>query len=88
MLYMSNDRKHVFKTEQGCLEYENSEKMHLEEEKCRKEKLEMERKERLNTINRKYEELQKLISEYGRDYGVNREIYFSPIHEIVNMLCG
>lgn len=87
MLYMSNDRKYVFETEQECCEYENAEKRRLEEEKRRKEKLEIERKDRLNIIKKKYEELQSLISEYGREYGTTREVYFSPIHEIVNMLC-
>lgn len=87
MRYISDDGK-VFNTEQECLEHENMEKKRLEEEKRRKEKLEMERKDRLNTINKKYRELQKLISEYGLDYGAKQEVYFSPIQDIVNMLCG
>lgn len=86
MRYISDDGK-VFNTEQECCEYENLQKKRLEEEKLKKEKLEMERKDRLNVINKKYEELQRLVSEYGRDYGTNREVYFSPFNEIVNMLC-
>ena len=52
---MSNDRKGIFKTEQECLEYEHR----IEQERVKNEKLEMERQSRLNSINKKYENLQK-----------------------------
>lgn len=87
MLYMSNDGEKVFKTEHECREYEHLQMKRLEEEKLKRETQEMERKDRLNIIYKKYEELEKLIAEYGRDYGTNQEIYFSPFYEIVNALC-
>lgn len=57
---MSNDRKGVFETEQECLEYEQR----IEQERVRTEKLEMERQNRLDSINKKYEDLQKDISHH------------------------
>lgn len=82
MLYMSNDRKEVFKTEQECLEYEQK----LEHKRVKQEKLEMERKNRLESINKKYEDLQEDISEYRKDYGTRLEGYFTPFHELLDML--
>lgn len=82
MLYMSNDRKGIFKTEQECLEYEHR----IEQERVKNEKLEMERQSRLNSINKKYEDLQKEITEYRKDYGVRMEGYFTPFQELISML--
>lgn len=88
MLYMSDDRKRVFYTEQECCDYESLQKKGLEEERIKKEKLEMERKDRLNVINKKYEELQNLLFEYEKDYGVRQRPYVAPFYEILDMLCG
>lgn len=82
MLYMSNDRKGVFETEQECLEYEQN----VEQERIKKEKLEMERQNRLNSISKKYEDLQKEIAKYKSDYGVKQMPYFAPIYELMSML--
>lgn len=82
MLYMSNDRKGIFKTEQECYEYEQRIKREKENEK----KLEKKRQSRLNSINKKYEDLQKDIAEYKKDYGTRLEGYFTPFHELLNML--
>lgn len=79
---MSNDRKGIFKTEQECLEYEHR----IEQERVKNEKLEMERQSRLNSINKKYEDLQKEITEYRKDYGVRMEGYFTPFQELISML--
>lgn len=81
MRYISDDGK-VFPTEQECCEYEQK----IEQERVKKEKLEMERQNRLDSINKKYEDLQKEISEYRKDYGVMLEGYFTPYLELVNML--
>lgn len=85
MRYISDDGK-VFNTEQDCCDYENRIRREKEEELKRKEKLEMERQNRLDIINKKYEELQKLITDYRKDYGVRLEGYFTPFQELVNML--
>ena len=83
MRYISDDNK-VFNTEQECCEHEQK----IKNEKMRRENLEKEQKERLALINKKYEELQKLISEYGKDYGVRQIPYFAPSYELINMLYG
>lgn len=82
MKYMSEDGK-VFNSEQECCEHEQK----LEVERIRREELEKERQNRLDTINKKYEDLQNLISAYKKDYGVKLEGYFTPFQELVNMLC-
>lgn len=84
MRYISDDGK-VFNTEQECCDYENRIKKEKEEELKRKEKLEMERQNRLDAINKRYGELQKLITDYRKDYGVRLE-YSTPIQELINML--
>ena len=71
MLYMSDDGKQVFKTERECCEYEQK----IENDRIKKEKLEMERQDRLEAINKKYEELQDLILAYRKDYDVRVERY-------------
>ena len=86
MRYISEVDNKVFNTEQECMEHENAIKKSREEELKRKEKLQMERQSRLDNINRKYEELQKLITDYRKDYGVRMEGYFTPFQELVNML--
>ena len=83
MKYVSDDGK-VFNTEQECCKYEQR----VEDNRLKKEKLEMERLDRLNDIDKKYEELQKLISEYEKDYGVRQRPYIAPFYEILDMLCG
>ena len=82
MRYISNDGK-VFNTEQECCEHEQR----VENQRAKREQLEKERQDRLNTINKKYEELQKLLSEYERDYGVRQRLFVAPFYEILEMLC-
>lgn len=81
MRYISDDGK-VFNTEQECCEHEQK----LEQERIKKEKLEMDRQNRLDSINKKYEDLQKDISEYRKDFGVRLEGYFTPFVELLDML--
>lgn len=81
MRYVSDDGK-VFNTEQECCEYEQRIKM----ESAREEQLEMERQNRLEAINKKYEELQNLISEYEKDFYVREKPRFAPVYELMNML--
>ena len=83
MRYISDDGK-VFNTEQECCEHEQQ----IESQRAKREQLERQRQDRLNTINKKYEELQKLLSEYERDYGVRQRPYVAPFYEILDMLCG
>ena len=83
MRYISDDGK-VFNTEQECCEYEQ----HVKNERVKKERLEKERQDRLSAINKKYEELQDLLSEYEKDYGVRQMPYVAPFYEILDMLCG
>lgn len=87
MRYISDDGK-IFDTDYECLEYENNEKRRLEEEKILREIEEKKRKDRLFEINKKYQELEKLISDFGEDYGVKQEIHFLPIYELIESLCG
>ncbi len=81
MRYLSNDGK-VFNTERECCEHEKI----IENERINREKLELEKQNRLEVINKKYEELQKLISEYGKDYGIKQKPYFAPFYELMDML--
>jgi hypothetical protein len=81
MRYISDDGK-VFNTEQECCEHEYK----IEQERVREEKIEMERQNRLDSINKKYEDLQKEISEYKKDYGARLEGYFTPFHELLDIL--
>lgn len=74
---MSNDRKRIFENEQECCEYEQQ----IERERVRKEKLKMERQRRLDSINKKYEDLKKEIFEYNSDYGVS----LMPYNELLNL---
>lgn len=78
MLYMSNDRKHVFDTEQECYEYE---------QRVKKEKANKEQREKLQKIKRTYEELEKLVLEYGQLYGFQKEVYFEPSYSFIDALC-
>ena len=50
-------------------------------------RLEEERRKRVDEINKKYEELQKLISEYEKYFMVRQKPYFAPVHELMNLLC-
>lgn len=83
MKYISEDNK-VFNTEQECREYEQQ----VKNERAKRKQLEKERQNRLGVINKKYEELQKLLSEYEKDYGVRQRPYVAPFYEILEMLCG
>lgn len=82
MRYISDDGK-VFDTEQECCKHEQL----LESEKAKKEKLEIERRNKLDAINKKYEELQNLVSEYEKDFSVVQKPYFAPIYELLDMSC-
>ncbi len=88
MRYISEVDNKVFNSEQECLAHENCERKRLEEERVRKEELELERRTRLEAINKKYGELQELISEYEKDFQVSQRPYFAPVFELINMLCG
>ena len=82
MRYISDDNK-VFNSEQECYEHENQIRQNKENE----EKLRAEKQKKLNIINRKYEELQNLLSEFEKDYGVRQRPYVAPFYEILDMLC-
>jgi len=79
--YISDDNK-VFNTEQECCEHEQK----MRDSKAMKERLEEERRRRICEINKKYEELQKLISEFEKDFVVRQKPYFAPVYELMNML--
>lgn len=81
MRYLSDDGK-VFNTEPECCEHEQQ----IKKERINREKLELEKQNRLEVINKKYEELQKLISEYSKDYDVKQMPYFAPFYELMDML--
>lgn len=83
MLYMSNDKKRVFDTERECCEYGQQ----IEQERVKNERLEEKRQEKINVINKKYQELQALISEYESEYSIRQNLYFAPVYELINMLC-
>ncbi len=83
MKYISDDGK-VFNTEQECCEYEQQ----VENERTKRERLEKERQDKLSDINKKYQELQNLLSEYEKDYGIRQRPYVAPFYEILDMLCG
>ncbi len=75
MRYISELDNKVFNTEQECLEHENAIRKSREEELKRKEKLQMERQNRLDEIYKKDEELRKLVESYKKDYGEYSEFY-------------
>lgn len=81
MKYISDNGK-VFETEKECLEYEQKRK----QEKENREKYELERRDELNIINKKYKELQKLTSDFEKKHGVKQKPYFAPVCELMNML--
>lgn len=83
MKYISDDGK-VFNTAQECSEYEQR----VENQRVKRKQLEKERQDRLSVINKKYDELNNLLSEYEKDYGVRRRPYVAPFYEILDMLCG
>ena len=83
MKYISDDGK-VFNTEQECCEYEQQ----VENERTKRERLEKEAQDKLSDINKKYQELQNLLSEYEKDYGIRQRPYVAPFYEILDMLCG
>ncbi len=73
MRYLSDDGK-VFNTEQDCCEHEQ------------KEKANKEQREKLQKIKNTYEELEKLVLEYGELYGFQREVYFVPSCSFIDAL--
>ena len=83
MRYLSDDGN-VFNTEQECCEHEQN----VANQRVKREQLEKERQDRLRAINKKYKELQNLLSEYEKDYGVRQRPYVAPFYEIFDMLCG
>lgn len=83
MRYISDDGK-LFNTEQECCEYEQR----VKDQRAKREQLIMERQDRLDAINKKCEELQNLLTEYEKDYGVRQRPYVAPFYEILDMLCG
>ena len=48
----------------------------------------MERQNRLNSISKKYEDLQKDISEYKKDYGDTGIGYISLFEEFAKLILG
>lgn len=82
MRYISDDGN-VFNTEQECCKYEQ----HVKNKRVQKEQMEKERQDKLCIINKKYDELLKLLSEYEKDYGVRQRPYIAPFYEILDMLC-
>ncbi len=76
MRYISEVDNKVFNTEQECLEHENAVKKSREEELKRKEKLQMERQNRLDEIYKKDEELRKLVESYRKNYEESLALYY------------
>lgn len=77
MRYLSDDGK-VFNTEQDCCEHE---------QKVKKERVSREQREKLQKIKSTYEELEKLVFEYGQLYGNQKELYFVPSCSFIDALC-
>lgn len=77
MRYLSDDGK-VFNTEQDCCEHE---------QKVKKERVSREQREKLQKIKSTYEELEKLVFEYGQLYGNQKELYFIPSCSFIDALC-
>lgn len=85
MRYLSDDGR-VFQTEKECSVYETARKRIVEQERIEREQREQRQKDLLMTIRKKYKELHGLIYEYGKTYGTEQEIYFTPLGDFVNML--
>lgn len=91
MRYISDDGK-VFNTEQECCEHEQK----IEAERIKRNKLKMERQNRLDSIRKKYEDLQKDISAYNKDYvdtGIDHHInpveeFKDPVERFVRLVLG
>lgn len=77
MRYISDDGQ-VFNTEQEYCEHE---------QKIQKEKVNKERRKRLQKIKTTYEELEKLVLEYEQIYGLQKKLYFSPLCNLMDILC-
>ena len=41
---------------------------------------------KLDAINKKYDELQELVLNFTKEYGIRQAPYFAPIYELMNML--
>lgn len=80
MRYIGDDGE-VFITEQECSKYEKG----IRVERENKFRLELERQNRLNTINKKYKELQKLIANYMKDY---EDVSKLQYHDLFTELFG
>lgn len=65
MLYMSNDRKYLFRTEQECYEYEEK----IKQDILKKEELKKRQKERYENIIKHLGEVMNEMQDYERDYG-------------------
>lgn len=83
MRYISDDGR-VFNTEKECYEYEK----HIQDEEDKRIKLEEQRRSELDEINRKYDELHDLISNYKQKYGDIKINYVSPFSEFARLLLG
>lgn len=57
------------------------------EQKVKKEKANREQREKLQKIKSAYEELEKLVLEYGQLYGFQNEVYFIPSCSFIDALC-
>ncbi len=77
MRYLSDDGK-VFNTEQDCCEHE---------QKVKRDRVNREQREKLQKIKSTYEELEKLVLEYGQLYGIQNEMYFIPSCSFIDALC-
>ena len=62
------------------------EKKKLEEVRKMREQEEIERKKKLDEINKTYQEFEKLVSEFQEKYGTRQKVYFSPLYELMNCL--
>lgn len=85
MRYISDDGK-VFNTEQECCEHEQEIERLKNEEKIKRNKLELERQNMCKEISHKYKELDNLVLEYTRKFPTKYPIYFAPLDELLHML--
>ncbi len=87
MKYVSDDGK-IFATERECVHYEDTVRRAVEE-RALKQKLAAEREARVKAISKKYNELQELMTAFGKDYDLkDTNICFTPFYEIAAVLLG
>lgn len=53
----------------------------------KRKKSNKEQREKLQKIKSTYEELEKLVLEYGQLYGFQKEMYFVPTCSFIDALC-